>query len=466
VDYHVFVLHHTDERGRKRRLLRRFREVGMQDVEWVETFHPRDRDSWGVETLVAGGSIGETSCELKHRDALRRQVDRGIPMAVILEDDVELPDRFADDLPGWLDEFRALDGDILMIGTCYDMHVEHTQPGRSVYEAPTPHGRCTHAYAVPLGAARVFAEGLRHIEKGIGHDLNDIVQREGMRMCWVEPGIRQLTMAGEMLSAISERQTNEERRAIRRRRLLAPLRAILERRRAARHLRVQRAGDARPQDFFSQFVGPGDLTFDVGANDGDRTRVLRSLGARVVSVEPQPGCVRKLERAFGADRDVVVVGKALAASEGTAELRQNEAAVLASLSPDFIAATERSGRFAQWSRWAETIQVETTTLDQLIDDYGRPRFCKIDVEGFELEVLRGLSHALPVVSIEYTAEAHEILVGCVERLRELGSTRFAYSPAETFELWQAGWVGAEELIAGLDALGDSRAWGDVYAAAE
>jgi FkbM family methyltransferase len=283
-------------------------------------------------------------------------------------------------------------------------------------------------------------------------------------MCWVEPGIRQLTMAGEMLSAISERQTKEQRRAIRRKRLLAPLAAIAERRRRAQQRRAQRAADAAPRAFFAQFVRPGDLAFDVGANDGDRTRVLRSLGARVVAVEPQPGCVRKLEDSFGADGDVVVVGKALAASEGTAELRQNEAAVLASMSPEFIAATEQSGRFSQWSRWSEPIAVDTTTLDRLIDEHGVPAFCKIDVEGFELEVLRGLSRALPLVSIEYTAEAHDVMVASVELLRELGSTRFAYSPAESFELWDAGWVGAAELLAGLDALGDPRAWGDVYAA--
>ena len=219
MDHHLFVLHHTDERGRRRKLEKRFRELGIDGVEWVETYHPRDRESWDTDGLVADGSVGETSCELKHRDALRRQVERGIPVSVILEDDVELPDNFATDLPGWLDEFAALDGDILMIGTCYDMHVEQTVPGRSVYEAPTPHGRCTHAYAVPLEAARIFADGLAQIEKGIGHDLNDIVQKRGLKMCWVEPGIRQLTMSGEMLSAISERQTKEERRKIKWQRL-------------------------------------------------------------------------------------------------------------------------------------------------------------------------------------------------------------------------------------------------------
>jgi hypothetical protein len=102
--------------------------------------------------------------------------------------------------------------------------VDNLVPDREVYEAPVPLGRCTHAYAVTLRAAEIFVAGLAQIEKGIGHDLNDIVQREGLRMCWLEPGLRQLTMSGEMVSAIAERQTKKERRAIRLRRLTSVFR--------------------------------------------------------------------------------------------------------------------------------------------------------------------------------------------------------------------------------------------------
>ena len=44
--------------------------------------------------------------------------------------------------------------------------------------------------------------------------------------------------------------------------------------------------------------------------------------------------------------------------------------------------------------------VETTTLDELITEHGRPIFIKIDVEGYELNVIRGLRHAVPYLSFE------------------------------------------------------------------
>jgi glycosyl transferase family 25 len=210
--HRVFCLHHTDHPGRKRRLVRRFHELGI-DVEWIETYHPRDIGTWDHEGL-SGDSLGETSCALKHRDAMRRQVAEGIDVAVILEDDVELPDGFGEDLERYLAEFAQLSGDVVMIGTCFDMHVSELEPGRSVYIAPSHHGRCTHAYAVTLDAARIIVADLEHMPKGIGHDLNDVIERRGLTMCWVEPGVRQLTMAGEMLSGIGERRTWADRKRV------------------------------------------------------------------------------------------------------------------------------------------------------------------------------------------------------------------------------------------------------------
>jgi hypothetical protein len=47
------------------------------------------------------------------------------------------------------------------------------------------------------------------------------------------------------------------------------------------------------------------------------------------------------------------------------------------------------------------IRVPVTTLDIAIEQFGVPAFCKIDVEGFEVEVLKGLSHAITNLSLEY-----------------------------------------------------------------
>ena len=240
--------------------------------------------------------------------------------------------------------------------------------------------------------------------------------------------------------------------------------ALLSAREALAQRRAERRADRPVREFLRQFVERGDLAFDVGAHVGARTRVLRSLGAHVVAVEPLPACVAALEHSFDRDRDVVVVPRAVAAGEGAADLHVNDVGVLSSMSQDWIAATEASGRFAAVSpRWSETIRVGTTTLDALIAEHGVPTFCKLDVEGSESEVLRGLTHPIPTVSFEYTAEVRENLVASVARLASLGAQSFAFSPGETFELAAFGWVSPDDVIAKLDEADDPRAWGDVYA---
>ena len=69
------------------------------------------------------------------------------------------------------------------------------------------------------------------------------------------------------------------------------------------------------------------------------------------------------------------------------------------------------------------VQISVTTLDALIDEFGAPAFCKIDVEGMEAEILQGLSSALPLIAFEYVPAALPIAQACLDRLCAIGSPR-------------------------------------------
>src|SRR5262245_55918355 len=77
-----------------------------------------------------------------------------------------------------------------------------------------------------------------------------------------------------------------------------PAYAWLRDRRAHRSLAQWTPQDRRMQAFYSSFLAPGDLCFDVGANIGNRVKIFLAIGARVVAVEPQRECARVLESAF------------------------------------------------------------------------------------------------------------------------------------------------------------------------
>lgn len=216
---------------------------------------------------------------------------------------------------------------------------------------------------------------------------------------------------------------------------------------------------------YRRFLQPGDLCFDVGANVGDRTALFLELGARVVAVEPQPICVSALHERF-ADR-ITVVPAALGSTPGAAELQVASYHTLSSLSPTWVAQVRKSGRFSEFT-WDERISVPITTLDALIERFaGVPKFCKIDVEGYELEVLQGLTKPLPALSFEFTFELLESRLACVDHLAELGMSRFNFSAGESMQLALTRWVDAPEIRSFLKATPKSPAFfGDIYATIE
>jgi hypothetical protein len=120
------------------------------------------------------------------------------------------------------------------------------------------------------------------------------------------------------------------------------------------------------------------------------------------------------------------------------------------------------GREAQRTNAARA-QRAAFQLDGLIESYGLPTFCKIDVEGYEAEVLAGLSQPVAGLSVEFVAGQLGIAEACVARLEELGTYDFNVVRGEERALAFDAWRTAGEILAWLRAGADQAASGDIYA---
>ncbi len=231
----------------------------------------------------------------------------------------------------------------------------------------------------------------------------------------------------------------------------------------ARERRAPRSGDAaadKSLGFYSQFVKKNDLCFDIGANVGNRTEMFRQLGAKVICVEPQEGCLETLTRQFGGDPEVIIVGKAVGDREGEGEIAIcRDAPTISTMSEKWRC----EGRFAQDFAWPETQRIAITTLDRLTETYGMPDFCKIDVEGFEPSVIRGMTKPIPALAFEFTREFFSDAVDCLWQLEALGYRQFNASLWESMELLSPKWMDWEALVRRLETSDDALLWGDFYA---
>ena len=140
-----------------------------------------------------------------------------------------------------------------------------------------------------------------------------------------------------------------------------------------------------------QIAKPGMTVFDIGANIG--YYALMELGligptGRMLAIEPSPSNIALLNRnlALSGEGDrITVLEGAVSDSPGTASFHLSAHSNLGTFHAHGSAAHMLSG---------EQISVRTYTVPELAEQHGAPDLIRMEVEGHEVEVIRGMRDAI------------------------------------------------------------------------
>ena len=206
--------------------------------------------------------------------------------------------------------------------------------------------------------------------------------------------------------------------------------------------------------FYQSFLTPCHLIFDIGAYDGHKTEAFLTIAKKVVSCEPDPGSFKILQTRFRNRREKVFLeNKAVAEVQGEKRfLIHHPGSAFNTLSEEWKDTLEKDN-IEKWNekiKFTEEKIVQSVTLDSLIEKYGVPQFIKIDVEGYEENVLKGLSQPVPYLSFEgLFPDGLTELRNCINRTEELYNSA-EYSIAADEKLLLPAFVLKNELFAWLE----------------
>ena len=219
--------------------------------------------------------------------------------------------------------------------------------------------------------------------------------------------------------------------------------------------------ERKEQRLYRQFVAPGDLVFDVGANVGLKTKAFLALGAHVVAVEPNPDCEGMIRRRCGSavDRNLLhIVSCAVGDRLGHLAFYINENySTMSSGSEAFIAAHDN----VTWRK----VDAELVTLDELTRRFGVPDFIKVDVEGMDAEVLQGLRLRPKFLSFEYNVnpDLWPSAKRCIQEAIRLGFSEANFTAFSTPRLLLNAWIPLARVEAAINGhFTGSWGWGDVF----
>ena len=162
------------------------------------------------------------------------------------------------------------------------------------------------------------------------------------------------------------------------------------------------------------------MFFDIGANIGRWSLTNMHNAENIVALEADPDTFKVLQL-NAENRNIIPLNYVVCnCPNDEIDFFKCESHTISTINEDWLA--DEKSRF--YGSKYQKIRCKTITLDTLIQQYGKPKLIKIDVEGGEYECVTSLTQKVDELCFEWASELKDIAFLCLDYLKTIGFTKF------------------------------------------
>jgi FkbM family methyltransferase len=206
----------------------------------------------------------------------------------------------------------------------------------------------------------------------------------------------------------------------------------------------------RLKKFYQNFIGNSDFMIAIGDHQGIISDTSQKIGALTLIVEPLPDSYRLLCEKFASSKNVILLHTDIGAFDAAFTFNEAYEKNILPYSSNLTASASQP-------------MVKITTLDEIIVQHGIPIFLKINANGFENEVLKGLNTPILTISVAFYSYLFEKTIENIRRILEIGNYEFNWILDEEPSLQSKEWLDAKALHQSMSDFNKQRFAGQIFA---
>lgn len=206
------------------------------------------------------------------------------------------------------------------------------------------------------------------------------------------------------------------------------------------------------------------LYFDIGCNVGQWIKSNLDDDTKIIGIDANYEIAKRTMKRFEYNDNVSILVYLVAAEDEKWIKFYKEVYDSNSVASTASEKWVDNSRFTDTCKWEQT-ELMSITIDTMIKRFGKPDFIKIDVEGYEYEVIKGLTDAVCPLCFEWAEESGDDIIYSIDHLHSLGYNRFFCLEGEDYTFRPDKWTSCIEIIEQMKGLinGKKENWGMIYA---